>query len=497
MNKFNIGDTKTVVSNGKECTLVYTNKGWQPVNDKPVNDLYRKLPGKEAEEYTPKTKYSKFYLLNSLMYNDYEAPEAITAQVDEADFNAALLRGNVISRSEYDRRWSILIEKADEALNKPAEYKEYDDSAVPKTTEVLKNWSWMTVQNPDEYSGKYFKLVKTPLTNLQDLDAYKCFSSKLNWLYKHYNEANYKKLHNILKAYNEWRKSNYIVAKTISKADYKASLDIEATIHHYGSFDQKLKDRLDRMTEQQREYALDIAYTCYGLEPEIIPMKTKDQYELPERHLKDYYLEGNNAMPVYYTADEMAKVSNGKVNLNAVVGKFTFESKELQLAAENNVLATMRWMKQYDNTEYDLRAHREVEGDDLHNKMVPITDLQGMFDESNITPRDFQVEIYKGDEIVALEELIKTPNRSSFRIAQIFSEFEGLGKASPSQILNQLGYIDYRYPELATTEELPSRFRELYNDMLDMDPETTTVSELTAAAKELESICASLFNYYK
>ena len=57
-------------------------------------------------------------------------------------------------------------------------------------------------------------------------------------------------------------------------------------------------------------------------------------------------------------------------------------------------------MAQFNDTEFDLREHREVEGDTTHNKMVPITDMQGDNNPYalNFELRDFQEPIYEEDE---------------------------------------------------------------------------------------------------
>ena len=68
--------------------------------------------------------------------------------------------------------------------------------------------------------------------------------------------------------------------------------------------------------------------------------------------------------------------------------------------AEEAVIRDARWRAQFNDTEYDLREHREVEDTTEHNKMVPVTDLQGPDTPYGLDVefRDFLEPVYEDGE---------------------------------------------------------------------------------------------------
>ena len=265
-------------------------------------------------------------------------------------------------------------------------------SKVPYTKQQLLKWSCFRIEKGADYK-QAFKLIHTPLTELVKKPGYEHFKNKLNWLYNNYSVENYQLVWSELQDYNERRKIAFIQAQVIAKADYILNKQIEEHKTLFGD----IPAWIDKLNDKQRDLLLARAKTCYGLVPQEIELETKQVYTVPERIVKEYRDDGS---VIYYSNEELRKAHIRPAYFNDVVGRVKVKSAELQRLAENAVIRDAKWLSQFNDTEFDMREKREVEGDEHGNKMVPITDLQG--DDSpyglDIEFRDFLEPIYGEDE---------------------------------------------------------------------------------------------------
>lgn len=81
--------------------------------------------------------------------------------------------------------------------------------------------------------------------------------------------------------------------------------------------------------------------------------------------------------PIYYSNEELSKAGVVAQSWQTLVGRVSIEVEKLRKLAEDAVIRDAKWMAQFDNTDLDMRELREVKDTIEHNKMVPITDLQG------------------------------------------------------------------------------------------------------------------------
>lgn len=262
---------------------------------------------------------------------------------------------------------------------------------VPYNNKQLLKWSAFRVEKSEDYHKSY-ELIHTPLVELVKKPGYEKFKDRLNWLYNNYSKENYQLVWAELQATNERRRTTYIQQTLIAKADYILNKQIEEWKYHFG----EIPAWINKLTDNQRTLLLDRARTCYGLEPEVIELETKQVYTVPQQVVKEYREDGS---AIYYSQEELYK-THSEVNVyNDVVGRVKVKSAELQSLAENAVIRDASWLAKFNDTEFDLREHREVEGDATSNKMVPITDMQGP--ESpyglDVEFRDFLEPIYEDE----------------------------------------------------------------------------------------------------
>lgn len=266
---------------------------------------------------------------------------------------------------------------------------------IPYNNKQLLKWSCFRIEKFEDTSNpkKSFELVLTPLTELVKQDGYEQFKDKLNWLYNNYSKENYQLVWSELQDYNERRKIKFIQDNLIARADYILNKQIEEWKLHFG----EIPTWIEKLTDNQRQLLLDRALTCYGLKPEEVELNTKTLYTVPERLIKDYTEDGT---AIYWSQEELNKAHIDTFTYTDVVGKFKVYTDTLKRLAEDAIIRDARWMSQFNNTEFDLREHREVENDETHNKMVPITDMQGPDSPYGIQVefRDFLEPIYAEDE---------------------------------------------------------------------------------------------------
>ena len=266
---------------------------------------------------------------------------------------------------------------------------------IPYNNKQLLKWSCFRIEKSDD-TKKSYELIPTLLLDLVKQVGYEKFRNRFNWLYNNYSTENYELVWSELQAFNERRKLKFIQDKIIAKADEVLSWQVANLKVHFGD----TPAWIEKLTDNQRQLLLDRARTCYGLEPEEIQLSTKTIYTVPERLVKEFNEElGTN---VYWSEEELAKDRRQQITTNVyndVVGRFKFYSKELQRLAENAVIRDARWMAQFNDTAFDLREHREIEGDEASNKMVPITDMQGPDSPYGleIEFRDFLEPIYEDE----------------------------------------------------------------------------------------------------
>ena len=290
-------------------------------------------------------------------------------------------------------------EKTEQMTLKIQEVNQMSIQNIPYSNKSLLKWSCFRVEKFEDISNpkKSFELVLTPLTELVKQDGYEQFKDKLNWLYNNYSKENYQLVWSELQDYNERRKIKFIQDNLIARADYILNKQVEEWKHHFG----EIPAWIEKLTDNQRQLLLDRALTCYGLKPEEIVLETKQVYTIPQQIIKEraivstankaFQIETpsgeytkkvlrNNEIvevkyniieldevtkSVYYSQEELAKDRRRKLTVknyyNDVVGRFKFYSKELQRLAENAVIRDARWMAKFNDTEFDLREHREVE----------------------------------------------------------------------------------------------------------------------------------------
>ena len=310
---------------------------------------------------------------------------------------------------------------------------------IPYDKNQLLKWSAFRIERPAslwERNGfnklKDFSLVRTTLLDLVKTEGYEQFKDKLNWLYNNYSAKNYQLVWKELQDYNEKRKADIIPQVKIERAEYLMQREIVHWRQHFGD----IPAWIQQLTDNQRQLLLDRARTCYELVPEEVILESMQMYTVPERVIKDISHEGIT----YYSQEELYKSKYNTNNLVDVAGRVKVHSIALQRLAEDAVIRDAHWLSQYDNTDNDLRAHREVEdtpfeermqlaieyvtkhkgkmpADELlstalylydlkpdecnHNRMVPIADMQGPDSPYSIHVelRDFQESIYEDDTI--------------------------------------------------------------------------------------------------
>lgn len=264
-------------------------------------------------------------------------------------------------------------------------------STMPYNNKQLLKWSCFRIERGTDHTQPY-QLIHTPLVDLVKKPGYEQFKDKLNWLYNNYTPDNYQKVWSELQHINEIRREKYIQDNLIAKADYILGKQIAEWEAHFG----KIPAWIDNLTDTQRSLLLDRARTCYGLIPEEVELHTKQVYTVPQRVIKEITADGTT---IYYSQEELDKSHFNNNYMTDVVGRVRVYSDKLKRLAESAVIRDARWMAQFNNTEFDLREHRETEGDAQGNKMVPIADLQGPDSPYglNVEFRDFQEPVY-GDE---------------------------------------------------------------------------------------------------
>jgi hypothetical protein len=224
---------------------------------------------------------------------------------------------------------------------------------VPYNNKQLLKWSAFRVEKSEDYHKSY-ELIHTPLVELVKKPGYEKFKDRLNWLYNNYSKENYQLVWAELQATNERRRTTYIQQTLIAKADYMLNKQIEEWKYHFG----EIPAWINKLTDNQRTLLLDRARTCYGLEPEVIELETKQVYTVPQQVVKEYREDGS---AIYYSQEELYK-THSEVNVyNDVVGRVKVKSAELQRLAENAVIRDASWLAKFNDTEFDLREHREVE----------------------------------------------------------------------------------------------------------------------------------------
>ena len=285
-------------------------------------------------------------------------------------------------------------ENVSQANLKNQEVSKMSTANVPYTNKQLLKWSAFRIEKSKDYKKPY-ELIQTSLVELVKKPGYEQFKDRLNWLYNNFSEKNYQIVWSEIQRFNNRRREVYIQENIIAKADYILNKQIEEYAAHFGP----MPKWVDKLNDNQRALLLDRARTCYGLEPEEVILETKQVYTVPQRVIKELSDEGIT----YYSQEELSKTRlKDKVKNNCyndVVGRVKVYSNKLKRLAENAVLRDERWMAQFNNTEFDLREHREVEGDENGNKMVPITDLQGPDSPYGLDVefRDFLEPIYEDE----------------------------------------------------------------------------------------------------
>lgn len=265
---------------------------------------------------------------------------------------------------------------------------------IPYNNKQLLKWSCFRIEKGVDHTQS-FQLIRTPLVELVKQPGYEQFKDKLNWLYNNFNETNYQKVWNEIQKTNERRREHYIQQTIIAKADYILNKQVEEWKFHFG----EIPAWIHKLTDNQRALLIDRARTCYGLEPEEVELSTKQVYTVPERVIKELNQHGE---ATYYSQEELYKAKFNNNYLTDVVGRVKVHSQILKRLAEDAIIRDASWFAKFNDTEFDLREHREVEGDETSNKMVPIKDLQGPESpyDLDIEFRDFQEPIYGEDEWV-------------------------------------------------------------------------------------------------
>lgn len=232
----------------------------------------------------------------------------------------------------------------------------------PYTKQQLRKWSTMVpVPNQDPSKDKIYELKRVTLVDLVKQPGYEKFKDKLNWLYNNYTNQNYDLIWSQINKQHEFVKKGIVYKHYVAKIEYAFNKTLETEIAKFG----KIPAWIDRLPDEKRAIWLRYARVCFDLVPVETSICTKDIYTVPKSCIKDYTEWGN---PIYYTKEELGEVEE----YISVFGKHTL-NKVLRVA-ENAVIRDCAWMRQYNDTEFDLRVHREVEGDADHNEMVPVVD---------------------------------------------------------------------------------------------------------------------------
>ena len=284
-------------------------------------------------------------------------------------------------------------EKMVQANLKNQEVSKMSTANIPYNNKQLLKWSCFRIEKGINHNQS-FQLIRTPLVELVKQPGYEKFKDRLNWLYNNYSATNYQIVWSEIQKFNDRRKEHYIQQTLIEKADYILGKQVEDWTYHFGF----IPEWIQNLTDNQRQLLLDRARTCYGLEPEEVVLETKQLYTVPQQVIKEYREDGS---AIFYSQEELNKTHFNNNCFADVVGRVKVHSNELKRLAENAVIRDASWLAKFNNTEFDLREHREVEGDEHSNKMVPITDLQGPDSPYglNIEFRDFQEPIYAEEEL--------------------------------------------------------------------------------------------------
>ena len=282
-------------------------------------------------------------------------------------------------------------EKNSQVNLKIKEISKMSTAKIPYNNKQLLKWSCFRIEKGVDYK-QAFQLIHTPLTELVKKPGYEHFKNKLNWLYNNYSVENYQLVWKELQDYNERRKISFIQDQIIAKADYI----LNKQIAEYKALFGETEAWIEKLNDKQRDLLLSRAKVVYGLEPQEVELETKQVYTVPQHIIKEFRDDGS---AIYYSQEELRK-AGVQFTYQTVVGRVKIKSAELQRLAENQVIQSAKWMSQFNDTEFDLREHREVEGDDTHNKMEPIRDLQGPDSPYGLDVefRDFLEPIYGEDE---------------------------------------------------------------------------------------------------
>lgn len=259
----------------------------------------------------------------------------------------------------------------------------------PYNKTALLKWSTMVpVPKKDPNQDRVYDLKRVSLVDLVKQPGYEKFKDKLNWLYNNYTPQNYDLVWSQLTKHHECVKKGIVYKHYTAKIEYAFNKALETEIARFG----EIPAWIDRLPDVKRAIWLRYARVCFGLVPVETNICTKDIYTVPKSCIKDYTEWGN---PIYYTKEELGEVEE----YISVFGKYTL-NKVLRVA-ENAVIRDCAWMKQFNDTEYDLRVMKSVEGDEFENLLVPISDPYADDAESTVSIveefRDFLEPLYSED----------------------------------------------------------------------------------------------------
>ena len=282
-------------------------------------------------------------------------------------------------------------EKKEQMNLKNLEVTQMSNQSMPYNKQQLLKWSAFRIEKGADYKQS-FQLIRTPLVELVKHSGYEQFKDKLNWLYNNYSAENYQKVWNEIQKTNERRREHYIQQTIIAKADYILNKQVEEWRFHFGT----IPSWISKLTDNQRALLLDRARTCYGLIPEEVELETKQVYTVPQQVIKEINQYGE---AVHYSQEELNKAHHNNNYFTDVVGRVKVVSQTLKRLAEDAVIRDASWFAKFNDTEFDLREHREVEGDETSNRMVPIADMQGPDSPYglDIEFRDFQEPVYEDE----------------------------------------------------------------------------------------------------
>lgn len=230
----------------------------------------------------------------------------------------------------------------------------------PYTNKQLLKWSTMVPVSSDK-TDHIYELKRVSLQDLVKQPKYESFKDRLNWLYNNFTAENYDLVWCELSKRHESIKQGIIYKYHVAKIEYAFNKALETATMKFG----KIPAWIGRLPDEKRAIWLRYARVCFGLEPETISINTKEIYTVPKSCVKDYTDWGN---PIYYTKEELGEIEE----YISVFGRYTF-NKVLRVA-EDAVIRDCAWMKQFNDTENDLRVMKSVEGDENENLLVPISD---------------------------------------------------------------------------------------------------------------------------